>query len=119
MRNIPIPVDTQVLTFICVAAPRPRVLNRETGEVKTDRNGQTMYEVGLTATNQSGRADLVNVSVPGEPGVGLGQVVEVQGLLAFVWEQERNGTTRWGIAYRASGIVPTAAGAAGPAAVAA
>lgn len=106
MRNIPIPVDTSVLTFICVAAPRPRVLNQETGEVKTDRNGQTMYEVGLTATNQSDRADLVTVNVPGEPGVSLGQIVHVRGLLAYVWEQERNGVTRWGISYRASAIVP-------------
>jgi hypothetical protein len=112
MRNIPIPVDSAALTFICVAAPRPRLVNQETGEVKTDRNGQTMYEVGLTATNQHGRADLVNVSVAGEPAVTLGQIVKVHSLLAYVWEQERNGRTRWGIAYRASEIVPVANAAA-------
>ncbi|MQA87724.1 MAG: hypothetical protein GEV03_24655 [Streptosporangiales bacterium] len=106
MRNIPIPVDTTRLTFICVAAPRPRVLNQETGEIKTDRNGVTVYQVGLTATDEDGRVELLTVGTSGEPEVSVGQVVEVDRLLGYVWEQERGGKTRWGVAYRAASITP-------------
>lgn len=110
MRNIPIPVDTARLTFVCVSEPRPRLVSQDTGEVKVDRNGQTVYQVGLSAADLTGRVELVNVSVSGEPNVHVGQVVEPAGLVGFVWEQTRNGEVRWGIAYRADAI--TAASAA-------
>ncbi len=109
MRNIPIPVDTSRLTFICVMAPRPRVVSQETGEIKIDRNGQTVYQVGLSAADQNGRVELVNVNVSGEPDVIVGQVVAPVGLVGFAWEQNRNGQTRWGIAYRADSITPAPA----------
>ncbi len=35
----PIPVDTARLTFVCVTDPRPRLVSKDTGEIKTDRNG--------------------------------------------------------------------------------
>jgi hypothetical protein len=106
MRNIPIPVDTARLTFVCVAEPRPRVVSQQTGEVKKNRDGQTAYQVGLSAADQSGRAELVNVSVVGEPKITLGQVVHPAGLVGFAWEQNRGGETRWGIAYRSDAITP-------------
>ena len=106
MRNIPIPVDTGRLTFVCVTDPRPRLVSQDTGEIKTDRNGQTIYQVGLSAADVSGRVELVNVSVSGEPQVRVGQVVQPAGLVGFVWEQARGGQTRWGIAYRADSITP-------------
>jgi len=56
MRNIPIPVDTARLTFVCVTDPRPRLISKDTGEIKTDRNGQTVYQVGLSAADVSWRA---------------------------------------------------------------
>jgi hypothetical protein len=49
MRNIPIPVDTNRLSFVCVAASRPRPVNQDTGEVKVDKQGQTVFQVGLSA----------------------------------------------------------------------
>jgi hypothetical protein len=104
MRNIPIPVDTSRLTFVCVTPPRPRLVNQDTGEIKTDKQGRTIYQVGLSASDPNGRAELINVSVPGEPPVAVGQVVELSGLVGFAWEQIRNGQTRWGIAYRAESI---------------
>lgn len=107
MRNIPIPVDTARLTFVCVSEPRPRLVSQDTGEVKVDRNGQTVYQVGLSAADLTGRVELVNVSVSGEPKVRVGQVVEPTGLVGFVWEQTRNGEVRWGIAYRADAITAT------------
>jgi hypothetical protein len=109
MRNIPIPVDTARLTFVCVTDPRPRLVSQNTGEVKTDRNGQTVYQVGLSAADGSGRVELVNVNVSGEPQVRVGQVVEPAGLVGFAWEQTRGGELRWGIAYRAESITAAAA----------
>jgi hypothetical protein len=49
------------------------------------------------------------VNVSGEPQVGIGQVVELSGLVGFAWEQTRNGQTRWGIAYRAESVSASAA----------
>jgi hypothetical protein len=109
MRNIPIPVDVARLTFVCVTDPRPRLVSQNTGEVKTDRNGRTVYQVGLSAADGSGRAGLVNVNVSGEPQVRVGQVVHPAGLVGFAWEQTRGGELRWGIAYRAEAITPAAA----------
>ncbi|HEV2372745.1 MAG TPA: hypothetical protein VGS19_11300 [Streptosporangiaceae bacterium] len=108
MRNIPIPVDTTRLTFVCVTDPRPRLVSQDTGEVKVDRNGQTVYQVGLSAADATGRVELVNVSVAGEPQLKVGQVAEPVGLVGFVWEQTRNGEVRWGIAYRADAITAAA-----------
>lgn len=98
MRTIPIPVDVARLTFVCVTAPRPRLVSQETGEIKTDRSGRTVYTVGLSASDATGRVELVNVSVSGEPDVTVGQVVELAGLVGFAWEQVRGGQLRWGIA---------------------
>lgn len=108
MRNIPIPVDTSRLTFVCVTAPRPRLVNQNTGEIKTDKNGRTVYQVGLSACDPNGRAELINVNVSGEPEIGVGQVAELAGLVGFAWEQIRDGQTRWGIAYRAESLAASA-----------
>lgn len=110
MRNIPIPVDTSRLTFVVVTAPRPRLVSQETGEIKTDKTGRTVYTVGLSAADSTGRVELVNVNVSGEPYVNVGQVVEPVGLVGFTWEQVRNGQLRWGIAYRADSIATVSAG---------
>jgi hypothetical protein len=94
--------------------PRPRLVSQETGEIKTDKSGRTVYTVGLSAADVTGRVELVNVNVSGEPDVSVGQVVEPAGLVGFAWEQIRGGQTRWGIAYRAETItaVPAAVRAA-------
>lgn len=103
MRNIPIPIDTTKLTFVCVAAPLPRLLDKDTGEVKVDKQGQTVFQVGLSVSeNESGRVELINVNISGNPGLSVGQVVEPSGLVGFAWQQVRGGETRWGIAYRAA-----------------
>jgi hypothetical protein len=94
VRNIPIPIDAARLTFVVVSPPRPRLVSQDTGEVKVDRNGQTVYQVGLSAADASGRVELVNVSISGEPSVRVGQLVEPSGLVGFVWEQTRNGEAR-------------------------
>jgi hypothetical protein len=115
LRNLPIPVDTTRLTFVCVSPPRPRVLDQNTGEVKTDKQGQTVYAVGLSAADENGRAELLSVNVSGEPQVAVGQIVEPVELVGFAWEQTRGGELRWGISYRAAQILPATGTGAVPA----
>ncbi|WP_131742128.1 SCO3933 family regulatory protein [Actinomadura roseirufa] len=103
MRNIP--VDVSALTFVCVSAPRPKLVSQETGEVKVDREGRTVFTVGLSAADATGRVELVNVSLSGDQDVSIGQIVTPVGLVAFPWEQTIGGQKRWGIAYRASRVV--------------
>jgi hypothetical protein len=113
MRNIP--VDVSALTFVCVSPPRPKLVNQDTGEVKTDRNGHTVFTVGLSAADASGRVDLLNVAVVGDQSVTIGEVVTPVGLVAFPWEAVLGGEKRWGVAYRADRIAPVSArGPVGP-----
>ncbi|MDN3356120.1 hypothetical protein [Actinomadura sp. DC4] len=113
MRNIPIPIDTTKLTFVCVSAPRPRLVDKDTGEVKVDKQGQTVFQVGLSVSeNDSGRVELINVNISGDPDLNVGQVVQPTGLVGFAWEQTRGGQTRWGIAYRTASFSPVAVPAA-------
>ncbi|MEV4003011.1 hypothetical protein [Actinomadura sp. NPDC049753] len=107
MRNIP--VDVSALTFVCVSPPRPKLVNQDTGEVKTDRNGQTVFTVGLSAADSMGRVDLLQVAVTGDQSITLGEVVTPVGLVAFPWEAVLGGEKRWGVAYRADRIVPVSA----------
>jgi hypothetical protein len=106
MQNIGIPVDTTSLTFVCVAPPHPKLTNRETGEVKVDAEGRTVFQVGLSVANEAGRIDLVTVNVPGDPEIGVGQVVTVSGLIARPWQQVIGGQNRHGISFAASAVVP-------------
>ncbi|TQM66819.1 hypothetical protein FHX41_0408 [Actinomadura hallensis] len=109
-----IPVDVSAMTFVCVSAPRPKLVNQETGEVKTDRNGQTVFTVGLSAADAAGRVDLLNVAVSGDQSVTIGEVVAPVGLVAFPWEAVLGGEKRWGVAFRAERIVPVSAAPSGP-----
>ncbi|MGW4030930.1 SCO3933 family regulatory protein [Streptomyces sp. NPDC004838] len=104
-----LPIDTAKFTgMICAVAPSPRVANRETGQLKIDREtGKTMYQVGLCLMSGA-TAEVVNVSVPGEPtGVQLGMPVQVRNLVAMPWENDG----RHGIAFRAEEIKPLSAAA--------
>ncbi|WP_067806510.1 SCO3933 family regulatory protein [Actinomadura formosensis] len=114
MRNIPIPVDLSALTFVCVSAPRPKLVDQDTGEVKVNRNGETVFTVGLSAADASGRVDLLKVAVGGAPEVTVGEVVSPVGLVGYMWEKEINGVMRWGISYHARRIVPAPVPAPGP-----
>ncbi|MET9858552.1 hypothetical protein ABZY93_04370 [Streptomyces smyrnaeus] len=107
---VALPIDTAKFTgIICAVAPTPRIANRETGQVRVDRDtGQTVYQVGLCL--MSGRsADVVTVNVPGESsGVQNGVPVQVRDLVATPWENEG----RHGVSFRASEIRPLTAPAA-------
>jgi len=107
MRTIPIPVDVTKLRITCVKPPKPRLVNKDTGEVKTDRNGNTVYELTLLIEDESNRMELVRVLTSPEPSIVAGEEVIPVGMVGYVWEQ--NG--RWGISYRVQTVLP--AGAAG------
>ena len=82
------------------------------GRGKTDKQGRTVYTVGLSATDATGRVELVNVNVSGEPDVTVGQIIQPAGLVGFTWERVRNGQLRWGISYRADSITIVTSGTA-------
>jgi hypothetical protein len=110
MRNIPIPVDTTRLHFTCVKTARPRLLNRETGELKTDKaSGQTVYEVTVSVEDDADRIELVKIGTIGEPAVSPGDEITPVGLVGYVWEI----AGRWGISYRATSILPAPRAGAG------
>jgi hypothetical protein len=105
-------VDTSETTFVCVASPRARVADRETGEVKTNRDGVTLFQVGVCAMSGDGDqedAATINVTVAGAPkGIRRGMPVTVTRLEAVPWEQG----DRHGIAFRAAAITPAGSEAA-------
>ncbi|WP_406374506.1 hypothetical protein OG788_30270 [Streptomyces sp. NBC_00647] len=99
-----LPIDTAKFTgIICAVPPAPRIANRETGQLRVDRDtGKTVYQVGLCLMSGAS-ADVVTVNVPGEPsGVQLGMPVAVRDLVATPWENDG----RHGVAFRAAEIRP-------------
>lgn len=103
-----IPVDLSGCLVICSELPAPRVRDRETGEVRKDRDGRTLFSVGVCVI-QERDSDVVSVTVAGEPaGLVRGAPVVVRNLVASPWEQrdDRSGQLRHGVAFRAESIVP-------------
>src|SRR5438046_1956094 len=91
-------VDTSaVQQFIVSRSPVPKV-DRESGRQRADtQTGELLCSVQVMAIDDSG-GEVLSITVPGEPRVGVGQQVRVDGLVAIPWEQ--NG--RNGVAFRAS-----------------
>ncbi|MEU4999719.1 hypothetical protein [Streptomyces sp. NPDC021622] len=102
MQNIPVDVR-RLGTLMCVVPPEPRV-NQETGEIRKDRDGNSIYVVGVSVRQQGNRrADVIEVAVPGEPmGIAEGIRVTVADLVAVAWEIDG----RKGTSFRASAVVP-------------
>jgi hypothetical protein len=112
-----IPVDLSGCLTICSELPVPRLRDRESGEVRKDRDGRTLFSVGVCVI-QERDSDVVSVTVVGEPaGLERGAPVVVRNLVASPWEQrdDRTGQLRHGVAFRAESIVPAGAPVAGPA----
>jgi hypothetical protein len=110
MRTIPIPVDTSKLQFTCVKAARPRLVNKETGEIKRDKNGNIVYEVTVTVEDDFGRLELLKIGTSAEPDISPGDEITPVGLIGYVWEQTIQGAARWGIAYKAASFVRATSG---------
>ncbi|MEX2975213.1 hypothetical protein [Streptomyces sp. C184] len=99
-----IPVDTTRLGVLrCAVAPEPKIADFESKEVKKDRDGNTIYTVGVTVRQEGRRVSVIEISVTGEPkGVEEGHEVKVTGLEAFAWAMG----DRHGISFRAAAITP-------------
>jgi hypothetical protein len=66
-----------------------------------DTNGEVLWRVQLVALGD-GEAEIIRVSVAGDPNVAQGEMVRVEGMTAQAWEMHG----RWGMAFRATAIQP-------------
>ncbi|GAA3849056.1 hypothetical protein [Streptomyces sedi] len=102
-----IPVDTTRLGVLrCAVGPEPKLADYERGEVKKDRDGNTVYTVAVMVRQDGRRVSVIEVAVPGEPkGLAEGTEVRITGLEAFAWAMG----DRHGVSFRASAITPVPA----------
>ncbi|OEU92022.1 hypothetical protein DB35_06590 [Streptomyces abyssalis] len=106
-----IPVDTTTAAMMVAQPPQPKVINRQTGEIATDRDtGAKLMTVNVMFA-MDGNAEVLNVTVP-ETGVAdeltMGTPVALTGLIARPWENEFNGQKRHGISFRAVAVTSLA-----------
>lgn len=99
-----IPVDTSRLGVLrCAVEAEAKISNFETQEVKKDREGNTIYTVGVMVRQDGRRVSVIEVAVTGEPkGVTEGTEVRITGLEAFAWSMG----DRHGISFKAAAITP-------------
>jgi hypothetical protein len=92
-------IDTTGVSFVCTRSPEQRVAF-DTGQPWIDRDtGQPLWQVQVMALDGSG-AEVIAVTVAGDPRVTVAQPVQVEDLVASPWNQEG----RSGVAYRANAI---------------
>jgi hypothetical protein len=102
--EVRLPIDTSRLQFLVVSGAEPlrkfeEGKPRETWAPRVDENGEVLCRVQLVALGD-GEAQIIRVSVPGDPGVSQGEMVRVEGMTAQAWEMEG----RSGMAFRAVAI---------------
>ncbi|SHW50988.1 regulatory protein [Mycobacteroides abscessus subsp. abscessus] len=102
-------IDTSAVSWMCTKSAEARI-DFESGHPKIDKGtGLPLYAVQLMALDTDG-AEILAVTVAGEPKVTVGQSVTVSNLVALPWNQ--NGKN--GIAYRADAITVADAKAVPP-----
>ncbi len=100
------PIDTSRLRFL-VVAPAEELRQFEEGKPReawarrTDANGEVLWRVQVVALGD-GDAEIIRVTVAGDPKVGQGEMVRVQGMTQQAWEMDG----RSGMAFRAVAIQP-------------
>jgi hypothetical protein len=99
-----LPIDTSRLQFVVAAPPEPLRQwedgkPREVWAPRTDRNGELLWRVRVVAFGEGG-ADILRVSVPGEPSVTQGELVRVEDLTAQPYEFEGKS----GVSFRCAAI---------------
>ena len=72
---------------------------RQAWAPRTDANGEILWRVQLVALGD-GEADIIRVSVAGDPKLSQGELVRVEGMTAQAWEMDG----RSGMAFRANAI---------------
>jgi hypothetical protein len=108
-----LPIDTSRLQFLVVAGAEPlkqyeEGKPREAWAPRVDTNGEVLWRVQLVALGD-GEAEIIRVSLPGDPAVKQGEMVRVEGMTAQAWEMEG----RNGMAFRATAIRSASARAGG------
>ncbi|HEX8158468.1 MAG TPA: hypothetical protein VF526_13880 [Solirubrobacteraceae bacterium] len=98
------PIDTSRLKFLVVArAEELRQFEegkpREAWARRTDANREVLWRVQLVALGD-GDAEIIRVAVAGDPKVGQGEMVRVEGMTSQAWEMDG----RSGQSYRAESI---------------
>jgi hypothetical protein len=99
-----LPIDTSRLQFLVVSGAEPLKKfdadkPREAWAERTDDNGDVLWRVQLVALG-GGEAQIMRVTVAGDPGVTQGEMVRVEGMTAQPWEMDG----RNGMAFRANAI---------------
>ncbi|MFB7532576.1 hypothetical protein ACFC0C_31065 [Streptomyces sp. NPDC056178] len=107
-----IPVDTSTAMVMVAQPPAPKVANRQTGEIATDREtGATLMTIDVMFV-LDGNAEILNLTVP-QTGVSgelaMGTPVALTGVVARPWENEFNGQKRHGISFRAVAVTSLSA----------
>ena len=70
---------------------------RDAWAPRVDENGEVLSRVQVVAIGD-GEAEIIRVSVPGDPGVKQGEMVRVEGMTAQAWEMEgRDGKPQRGL----------------------
>ena len=97
---MPLPVDTTKLTVLCGGPPSP-VLDRETGEHRTNREGQALFRTDVVALGL-GRPEVFGVRTPKEPkGIAVGTTLNVTALTVSTFTTRDGGT---GVFYEATAL---------------
>jgi hypothetical protein len=104
---VKLPIDTAGMTFMAAAPARP-VTDFETKQHRVDDNGELLYNLQVVALDADG-AQILTLRVPGDPGVGQGAMLVLEGLVALPWSMG----DRSGVAFRATRVTSqgTATGA--------
>jgi hypothetical protein len=93
-----LPIDTSRLKFLVVSAAEPLKKfedgkPREAWAPRIDGNGEVLWRLEVVMYG-GGEADVIRLTVPGDPGLGEGEMVRVEGLTAQAWEMDgRSGTS--------------------------
>ncbi|MFD0148631.1 MULTISPECIES: SCO3933 family regulatory protein [Streptomyces] len=111
-----IPVDTSAAMVMVAQPPAPKIANRQTGEIATDRDtGAPLMTVDVMFV-MDGNAEILNLVVP-KTGISeelsMGTPVALTGVVARPWENEFNGQKRHGISFRAVAVTSLAAAKVG------
>ena len=108
-----LPIDTSRLQFLVVAPAEPlrqfeEGKPREAWSARTDANGEVLWRVQLVALGD-GEAEIIRVSVPGDPKVAQGDMVRVEAMMAQAWEMAgRSGVSFRCLAIRSAAGRPSA-----------
>jgi hypothetical protein len=96
-----LPIDTSGMTFMAAAGARP-VTDFETKQPRVDENGELLFNLQVVALDGEG-AQIITLRVVGDPGVGQGAILQLDGLVAMPWTMG----DRSGVAFRASRVKST------------